>query len=306
MRLEVVLDQLPPLMNLEEEDVFYYDFRYEFGTRQINLGILKSSNLIFQISSPLARGGYEGMMISHLHMMADPDLEADREVLTTFAREFKTKIQDAYEAFHPKKVPTAKEKAAEIKRFMETFHETIPQETALVKHEAKLLLVGLGGSGKKTLTSRIRELFFDTSQTKLSVNMIRFLLGNLRITNYHLPNHDGVNRDLWEGYFKNKNGLIYVLDAADPETFAEARSWLKQIAAIPQTKELPLLILFNKKDLATSSPTEIKAEIGVTDLQKSHPVKVFPISAMSNEGIPMAINWLAMEVFKRVSQAEKK
>ncbi|MHA1734012.1 MAG: ADP-ribosylation factor-like protein [Promethearchaeota archaeon] len=303
MRLEVVLDQLPPLMNLEEEDVFYYDFRYEFGTRQINLGILKSSNLIFQVQSPLARGGYEGLMVSHLHLMADPDLEADREVLTTFVEEFKEKVKDAYQAFHPKKLPTAADKEAQIKSFIEEFHESIPQETAMVKHEARLLLVGLRGSGKKSVTRRIREIFYDTdtSSAKLSVNVLRFLLGNLRVTTYNLP--DGDERGLWRGYFKNKNGVIFVVDAASPEKFDVAREWLEEMRKIPEASGLPKLVLLNKMDAAACNPNEVARALGVDGFE-DHTVRSFPASALKNEGFPVALNWIAMEVFKRVAKGK--
>lgn len=55
-------------------------------------------------------------------------------------------------------------------------------------------------------------------------------------------------RAIWPEYLPEVHGVIYVVDAADPGRFAEAREVLHQTAAQPALDGKPLLVLANKQD----------------------------------------------------------
>ena len=56
-------------------------------------------------------------------------------------------------------------------------------------------------------------------------------------------------RPLWRTYARGAEGIMFVLDSADHESFEEAKIELTQLCTHPDTNKLPILILANKQDL---------------------------------------------------------
>ena len=56
-------------------------------------------------------------------------------------------------------------------------------------------------------------------------------------------------RLLWRHYYLNTNGIIFVVDSANPERLQEARESLKTFETEEELLDVPILILANKNDL---------------------------------------------------------
>ena len=56
-------------------------------------------------------------------------------------------------------------------------------------------------------------------------------------------------RPLWRSYTRRTDGLVFVVDAADPERLEEARLELHRVARSQDTQGVPILVLANKQDL---------------------------------------------------------
>ena len=96
-------------------------------------------------------------------------------------------------------------------------------------------------------------------------------------------------------YLENIDGLVFVLDASDKSTFGKAQIELHHINEFPASYKMPLLILFNKSDLNTPNVNEISKELKLDEL-KQKSIKVFSVSALKNQGITDAFNWLSTEI----------
>lgn len=54
-------------------------------------------------------------------------------------------------------------------------------------------------------------------------------------------------RDLWKHYYEDALAIVWVVDASDPETFAESRAALEAALKDPQLKpDTPVLVAANK------------------------------------------------------------
>jgi ADP-ribosylation factor-like protein 8 len=62
-------------------------------------------------------------------------------------------------------------------------------------------------------------------------------------------------RSMWERYCRNVNAVVYVVDAADHARIPESASLLKDLMERPSLRNIPLLVLGNKNDLAEALDT---------------------------------------------------
>lgn len=56
-------------------------------------------------------------------------------------------------------------------------------------------------------------------------------------------------RRLWQHYYQNTDGLIFVVDSNDQERIAEAREELHGILSSPDMSDIPIVVIANKQDL---------------------------------------------------------
>lgn len=58
----------------------------------------------------------------------------------------------------------------------------------------------------------------------------------------------------WRNYFKQTDGLVFVVDSADRKRVEEAALELRQLLEEPSLDGIPVLIFSNKQDLVTALP----------------------------------------------------
>jgi signal recognition particle receptor subunit beta len=106
-------------------------------------------------------------------------------------------------------------------------------------------------------------------------------------------------RPLWRHYFLNTQGLIFVVDSADPERFQEAAEELYKLLSDDELRDAKVLILANKQDMPTAFPaSQVADKIDVSRVGRRHEWYVQPCSATSGTGLYEGLDWLSNAIAK--------
>jgi len=279
------LERITQFLDLDTEAFFIHEFDK-----------IKSINYKFEIPSKRARGNVESLMVSII--LIEEELQTDflREILEQFIKDFKEikAVAKVFNALDPKQLVTT-EKYLKVQKFFIHFYEFLPKQTNFTKkRKASVFIFGLDFAGKTTIINRLKENVFTDPKPTTNINIVRLLFENLSITAYDAGGQKQY-RKIWKSYLKNQDALVFTLDIADPKRYEEARQELHRIANLPELRGLPLLILFNKVDLKKPNVDSLMKEMKLNQI-KNHRINHFYTSALTNEGINEAFNWLATEI----------
>ena len=74
-------------------------------------------------------------------------------------------------------------------------------------------------------------------------------------------------RRLWEHYYANSDGLIFVVDSNDPARMEEAREELMGIIKDDRMRHVPVVVFANKQDMPHAlKPGEVVEKLGLRQL----------------------------------------
>ena len=98
---------------------------------------------------------------------------------------------------------------------------------------------------------------------------------------------------MWERYCRGVNAIVYMVDAAVPDSIEAAKDGLHTLLSKPQLAGIPCLVLGNKVDLPDAMPSEKLIE--VLDLKSilNREVCCYSISCKNQSNIDITLKWLA-------------
>ncbi|KAF3058452.1 Small COPII coat GTPase sar1 [Daldinia childiae] len=132
------------------------------------------------------------------------------------------------------------------------------------------------------------KLFFSDSTTP-------FRIDNAVCTAFDLGGHQQARR-LWRDYFPEVGGIIFVVDAADPERFAEAKAELLALLTMEELAKVTFLVLGNKTDHPNAvSDVELRSQLGLDNLVRDK-VGFFMCSVAKRQGYEEGLRWLARSI----------
>ncbi|TDH66615.1 uncharacterized protein CCR75_005157 [Bremia lactucae] len=165
------------------------------------------------------------------------------------------------------------------------------------KAELHLLIVGLDDAGKTTLLEQLKGIFgkkpgipLDKIPPTVGLNIARVDMRRSRVIFWDLGGQERL-RAIWNKYYSESHGIVFVIDSANIERFQEAKTTLHAMLTNSELSEVPLLILANKMDLEDAQTVNQIAGILAVE-RRQGAIASYPICATKREGIEEAMNWL--------------
>jgi small GTP-binding protein len=159
----------------------------------------------------------------------------------------------------------------------------------------RLLMLGLDAAGKTTILYKMK-----LNETVNTIPTIGFNVETLQYKNLEFNCWDIGGqfklRNLWQHYFENTQGLIFVVDSNDAERISESAESLAMILNDEQMEGVPLLVYANKMDLPNAiSIAEVSERLGLTRL-RNRQWQVQASNATRGDGLFEGMDWLAKNV----------
>lgn len=108
----------------------------------------------------------------------------------------------------------------------------------------------------------------------------------------------GRYRDLWEHYYKDCEGIIFVIDSSDRLRLAVVRDELDLLLQHPDiaTRQIPILFFSNKMDLRDAlSSVKIAAGLGLEQIVDK-PWHICATNALTGEGLQEGMEWFTQQI----------
>ena len=173
----------------------------------------------------------------------------------------------------------------------------------LAYRNATVVFLGLDNAGKTTLINVLVDGHIRVHLPTQHPSSEEFVCAdNLIIKATDMGGHREA-RELWTHYFKGADAVVFVVDAADPARFAEAKRELDGVLASDALAEVPVLVLANKIDRAEAvSERDMRCALGLTTGTSGETattatgvrsIEMFMCSLVSRQGYGLAFRWLA-------------
>lgn len=186
--------------------------------------------------------------------------------------------------------------------FRRIFGSSEPPATEWV--DVRILLVGLDGAGKSSLTRRAGDATaqLDASIASTSGFAVKTVMvqPHWRIEIWEIGGAAAM-RPFWPRYAtQSTDGVAWVVDGADSARFNEsARALADLLRASPALRDLPLLVLISKADLAAAesqSADAVRSALGLDALAAQGlsvgPLKVQHVSAADGRHLAESLCWV--------------
>jgi len=165
------------------------------------------------------------------------------------------------------------------------------------KQQVQVLVVGLDGSGKSTIIEKLKPDAHRNMEIAPTVgfNVDEFQKGSVSFKVFDMSGA-GRYRNLWEKYYKDAQGIMYVIDSADKIRMCVVKDELDQLLGHKDLSTVPLLFFANKMDIPNSlAAPDIALALRLEDI-KDRPINIVPSNALTGEGLDRGIDWLAGQV----------
>ncbi|KAA8536226.1 hypothetical protein F0562_028704 [Nyssa sinensis] len=188
----------------------------------------------------------------------------------------------------------------------------------LSKCDMKILMLGLDASGKTTILYKLKlgEIIHTVPYNRWSdillnkgiispsvsisfgFNVEAVKYKNIDFIVWDVGGQEKI-RPLWKYYFRNTQGLIFVVDSNDRERISEARNELHRILSEGELHDATLLVFANKQDLPHAMCiSEVADKLGLHSLTQRR-WYIQSTSATSGQGLYEGLDWLSSNISTR-------
>lgn len=177
----------------------------------------------------------------------------------------------------------------------------------LKKKEVNVLVVGLDNSGKSTIINHLKPddaKHHDIVPT-VGFSVDKFQTKALSFTAFDMSGQ-GRYRNLWEHYYHDCHGVIFVIDSSDKLRMVVAKDELDSLMKHKdiRNRRIPVLFFANKMDLRDSVSSIKCSHLMALEELKDKPWHMCASNATTGEGLHEGIEWLTDQI-KNLIEAKK-
>ena len=133
--------------------------------------------------------------------------------------------------------------------------------------EMRILMVGLDGAGKTTVLYKLKLGEVITTIPTIGFNVETVQYKNISFTVWDVGGQDRI-RSLWRHYYRNTEGVIFVVDSNDRSRIGEAREVMQRMLNEDELRNAAWLVFANKQDLPEAmSAAEITEKLGLHSIR---------------------------------------
>ena len=163
------------------------------------------------------------------------------------------------------------------------------------KKEMRILMVGLDAAGKTTILYKLKLAEVVTTIPTIGFNVETVEYKNISFTVWDVGGQETIRR-LWNYYYNNIQGIIFVVDSNDTERIDDAREELHKMLAEEELKDACLLVMANKQDLpGAMTPPDIANGLGLHTI-RGRSWHLQGTCATSGDGLYEGLDWLSKTV----------
>ncbi|KAI8913438.1 ADP-ribosylation factor family-domain-containing protein [Gorgonomyces haynaldii] len=176
---------------------------------------------------------------------------------------------------------------------------TVLKKLKQKERETRVLLLGLDNAGKTTILKRINGEPIDEISPTLGFNIKTMEHMGYKLNIWDVGGQKSI-RSYWRNYFEQTDGLIWVIDAADPHRLKECRDELYTLLKEERLAGCSVLIFANKQDLPSAlSLDEIADQLDLRS-KTTHHWHIEACSAVSGQNLLQGMNWIVKDIASRI------
>jgi len=177
------------------------------------------------------------------------------------------------------------------------------------KDDYFILILGLDNAGKTTYLEQTKTKFSRTYKgmnpnkitTTVGLNIGKIDISGVLLNFWDLGGQEDL-QSLWDKYYAESHGVIYVIDSSDRERLIESKEAFDKMIVNEALDGVPLLVVTNKQDIeGCLTVGEIKSVFN----DSSHRIGrrdclVLPVSALKGDGVDEGIQWMVQCVKRNI------
>ncbi len=180
------------------------------------------------------------------------------------------------------------------------FFDKLAQLLGFKKKEANVVVVGLDNCGKTTIINQLKPHDSQTTHDivpTVGFNVDRIKNKSMQFTIFDMSGQ-GRYRNLWEHYYKECHGVIFVIDSSDKLRMVVARDELDSMLQHVdiRNRRIPILFFANKMDQRDALSSVKCSNLMALENIRDKPWHICASNALSGEGLFEGVEWLTDQI----------
>ena len=183
------------------------------------------------------------------------------------------------------------------------------------KPQYKVLIIGLDGAGKTTFLEQVKSIEgkksmkLDKIPPTVGFNPVEIVKPKAQFFFWDVGGQK-VLRKLWEKYYSECNGMIFVIDGVNAKRLDEVKETIDRLYDRENPTDLvdlPALFLLNKSEEKEYLGFDtINQTIRFDKIYCKRQVEILEISALKKDGMEDALEWIYVNVPNQTKAIEEK